>query len=221
MKKSYNSVGAFTLIELLTVIAIIGILAAIIIPTVGAVRISALQSKTKVQLTQWGSAVELFKQEYGYYPIFPDNRVNGSMVYNSTTVSGDNKYFQEVLSGRGLGGGTPATFVSADAAAHNRKRMSFYSFSDTEITSAAKGDPSTGAVRDAFGNVEIAVYVDRNGDGLVNATDAAWTGVRSLDEAGSGTPEAADVKAGVIFYSPGKGGSTDANAQTKLVKSWE
>jgi len=43
---------AFTLIELLTVIAIIGILAAIIIPTVGSVKVSANKAKTKVQFSQ-------------------------------------------------------------------------------------------------------------------------------------------------------------------------
>lgn len=54
-KKSSRS-GAFTLIELLTVIAIIGILAAIIIPTVGAVRKTAQASVCLSNLRQVGLA---------------------------------------------------------------------------------------------------------------------------------------------------------------------
>ncbi len=54
---------AFTLIELLTVIAIIGILAAIIIPTVGKVRNSARSSSALSNAKQLGLANLLFAQE--------------------------------------------------------------------------------------------------------------------------------------------------------------
>lgn len=58
-------VRAFTLIELLTVIAIIGILAAIIIPTVGAVRASAKTSGCASNLRQIGMAMALYANENG------------------------------------------------------------------------------------------------------------------------------------------------------------
>lgn len=51
---------AFTLIELLTVIAIIGILAAIIIPTVGRVRQSARAAQCKSNLRQIGAGLHLY-----------------------------------------------------------------------------------------------------------------------------------------------------------------
>ncbi len=54
---------AFTLIELLTVIAIIGILAAIIIPTVGSVRNKAKSLKCTQQLRTWGQAVRVFTND--------------------------------------------------------------------------------------------------------------------------------------------------------------
>ncbi|MBK1857556.1 type II secretion system protein [Cerasicoccus arenae] len=60
---------AFTLIELLTVVAIIGILAALLIPAVGAVRTSAQKSGGVNALRQTGAAINLFTQEHnGTFP---------------------------------------------------------------------------------------------------------------------------------------------------------
>ena len=51
---------AFTLIELLTVIAIIGILAAILIPTVSRVRLKTMAAKSASNLRQMGMALQQF-----------------------------------------------------------------------------------------------------------------------------------------------------------------
>ena len=66
MKKQTNK--GFTLVELLMVIAIIGLLASILIPTVGTVRENATIAAGKSQLSQYVNAVLQFKNEYGYYP---------------------------------------------------------------------------------------------------------------------------------------------------------
>lgn len=55
--------AAFTLIELLTVIAIIGVLAAILIPTVSAVRIRARTAVSVSNLHQLGLATHLFAND--------------------------------------------------------------------------------------------------------------------------------------------------------------
>jgi prepilin-type N-terminal cleavage/methylation domain-containing protein/prepilin-type processing-associated H-X9-DG protein len=62
---------AFTLIELLTVIAIIGILAAILIPTISKVRASANNSKCVAQLRDWGRVINLYANDNkgNYYTI--------------------------------------------------------------------------------------------------------------------------------------------------------
>ncbi len=56
------------MIELLTVIAIIGILAAILIPVVGSVRDSARQAQNMSNLRQIGSALTLLSDEDGAFP---------------------------------------------------------------------------------------------------------------------------------------------------------
>jgi prepilin-type processing-associated H-X9-DG protein/prepilin-type N-terminal cleavage/methylation domain-containing protein len=64
---------AFTLIELLTVIAVIGILAAILIPVVGRVRDAARSAVCISNLRQLGQASLVFEHDVGHLPwgIFP------------------------------------------------------------------------------------------------------------------------------------------------------
>jgi prepilin-type N-terminal cleavage/methylation domain-containing protein len=61
----------FTLIELLIVIAIIGILAALILPVTGAIKRNATLKKAQAELEQVATAIEAYKAKCGHYP--PDN----------------------------------------------------------------------------------------------------------------------------------------------------
>ncbi len=73
--------SAFTLIELLTVIAIIGILAAILIPVVGAVRESARNSVCQSNLRQWHNAAMLYAGDNnGMIPRVRQNFEDGTSV---------------------------------------------------------------------------------------------------------------------------------------------
>lgn len=68
--RNYPKKCAFTLIELLTVVAIIGVLAAILIPVVGMVRHKANSSTSLSNLRQIGNAVSVYTTDMkGNYPL--------------------------------------------------------------------------------------------------------------------------------------------------------
>ncbi|AOS46049.1 hypothetical protein Verru16b_03144 [Lacunisphaera limnophila] len=192
------------MIELLCVVAVVGILAALIFPSVSAARRSANKAKTKVQFTQWAGAIESFRGEYGYYPAFDaSNLVNGG-------VTAAEHPFHDLLAGRRRDG--TALAAGGPAALQNRKLMRFHSFSDGDFTPG-------GLVRDVFDNTAIAVLVDRDLDGVIRP-GADFT---VLPAVGGSTPAAADmppagVRAGVIFYAPAPG-ATPANPE--FIFSWK
>ena len=72
---------AFTLIELLTVIAIIGILAAILIPVVGSVRESARATNCTSNLRQIGTAMQVYAMENSVLPAARNEDGYGNLIY--------------------------------------------------------------------------------------------------------------------------------------------
>jgi prepilin-type N-terminal cleavage/methylation domain-containing protein len=69
--------AAFTLIELLIVISIIAILAAMIIPVTGAVNRTKIRAKARTELERVATAIDLYKAKLGHYP--PDNPANAAL----------------------------------------------------------------------------------------------------------------------------------------------
>ncbi|HJO22533.1 MAG TPA: prepilin-type N-terminal cleavage/methylation domain-containing protein, partial [Myxococcota bacterium] len=67
MKKLNARRGGFTLIELMIVVAIIGILAAIAIPNFLRFQLKAKSSEGKTNLAAIRTAEESYYAEYGYY----------------------------------------------------------------------------------------------------------------------------------------------------------
>jgi prepilin-type N-terminal cleavage/methylation domain-containing protein len=202
-----NSQHAFTLIELLTVMAIIGILAAIIIPTVSSVRVSANKAKTKVQFNQWAAAIESFRSEYGFYPSFDSsNKVNGSAV-----SSGDHM-FHDILAGRKRDGEA----IGSAASSQNRKRIAFYAFSEGDFTDTESTVPNL--LQDAFGNTEIAVLVDKNLDGRIDSSDYSSAPiVHGISPTIYDIPSNG-IRMSVVFYAP----APDADANNpEFIFSWK
>ncbi len=149
---------AFTLIELLTVIAVIGILAGILIPTVGAARKAAVKSKSRAQMTGYATAIAQFKSQYGYYPT--------GLTDAGASISGEDEFII-ALSGRDPNTNDPATGDWG-----NNRAMRFYSFSEEEFDDADN-------LTDGFGN-EIYIAVDADGNGTItnpSGGDAIRSGV--------------------------------------------
>jgi prepilin-type N-terminal cleavage/methylation domain-containing protein len=202
---------AFTLIELLTVIAIIAILAAILIPVVSAVKVTANKAKTKVQFSQWSAAISLFKQDYGFYPDFGASAPTTDTGVNLSTGSVAQLFF-DVLSGKKPDG----TAINGAALTQNKRRGSYYDFSATELSATGA---TVDSIIDAFGNTEIRVIIDYNYDGLITTGTAAVRAGNATEGFGTAYSPVAfpngGVRAGVVFYSAGKG----SNA-TDIVTSW-
>jgi prepilin-type N-terminal cleavage/methylation domain-containing protein len=67
---------AFTLIELLTVITIIAVLAAFTVPVLTSLKRREYISKTQAELAQLATAIDSYKAVYGFYPPGNANAVN-------------------------------------------------------------------------------------------------------------------------------------------------
>ncbi|MEX2381211.1 MAG: prepilin-type N-terminal cleavage/methylation domain-containing protein [Opitutales bacterium] len=223
---AYARRRAFTLIELLTVIAIIGILAAILIPTVHSVRKSANNTKTKAQFSQWATAIESFRQEYGYYPNFDRNPLSGASnsegrVIRLETVA-QRQNFIEILTGR-LANGDSFPDNPGYRNHPNQKGIQFYSFSESEIS--REGDPFY--VTDAFGNTDIVIVLDMDYNGVIRPRDLPGGNLPTVSPADtpqvSARPElpTEGIRSGILIYSAGAKAGSSGEVRSNLVKSWE
>jgi prepilin-type N-terminal cleavage/methylation domain-containing protein len=170
----------FTLIELLMVIAIIGILAGILIPTVGAVRKQANIAASKSQLSNYVTAIQMFKGEYGFLPFVDSAGSDTVFALNST---GQSTEFIKTLSGRDVDGNV----ISNDDAREtgNRRKIGFHSFSESEFFIDDSDVVQQNQISDRFNNIEIFFVVDADGDGFVEpepASDPIRTSVTAYVE---------------------------------------
>jgi prepilin-type N-terminal cleavage/methylation domain-containing protein len=220
--------SGFTLVELLTVIAIISLLAGLLFPTITAIQFSASRAKTRIQFSQWAIAVEAFRQEYGYYPAFDSsNKVNGGAT---PTASALHSFYDVLVARRRDGSALPAPSDGAPAdppppEAQNIRRIEFIHFPDDELFPATFADLSRrNLIHEAFENPDIAVLVDRNLDGNIDATDyPSLPSVSPPDDPSVALIPSSDdfpangIRAGVLFYCA----PPAARNASQLILSWK
>lgn len=169
--KNNKKISGFTLIELLMVVAIIGILAGILIPTVGAVRKQANIAASQAQLSNYVTALSLFKGEYSYLPFVTSSAdVELDLSQNSTSTE-----FIETLSARDASSGVQKSVNG------NRRLISFHSFSESEFYVNDSDVTDTTQIADRFNNSNIIIVIDGDGDGEITVKDsnAANTDIRA------------------------------------------
>ena len=163
--KENKQVSGFTLIELLMVIAIIGILAGILIPTVGSVRKQANIAASKAQISGYVNAIQMFKGEYGYLPFVTGNS-DEEIALSSPSMC---KEFIETLSGRSITTGK----VLDSAVGGNRRLIGFHSFSESEFFLKDDDSVDPSQLADRFNNKNIIIVIDGDGDQQVTVKDSS------------------------------------------------
>ncbi|MGN6368442.1 MAG: type II secretion system protein [Phycisphaerae bacterium] len=102
----------FTLIELLVVVAIIAVLIAILLPSLGRAKANAVRVQCAANLNQWGKVITMYQQEnYEWFGI--QERIDGKHKLFWNTVAFNNEpslYDNEWSADLGVGGKISAEF---------------------------------------------------------------------------------------------------------------
>ncbi len=169
----------FTLVELLTVIAIIAVLAGILIPAVGAVQENARKASTRAELQGMAGALAQYHAEYRYWPaILRDGEAED--------VGDDMADYVVALTGKTPDGGTPSDEQRSN---QNRKLKNFYTFGDS-----LQEQGGSWVFLNQNNDSSLLVVVDHDGDGIIR-TSQFPAAVRPED----------DIRAKVALWSMDEG----------------
>ena len=93
-KTHRRPIGGFTLVELLIVIAIIAILAALVLAAAGSVQKKGARSRAEAEIAALEAALESFKADNGDYPNNSVPNSSASLVTNLMPTNGGKVYYE-------------------------------------------------------------------------------------------------------------------------------
>lgn len=190
-----KSAPGFTLVELLTVIAIIAILMGLLFPAINIAREQARKAQAKVDVVGIAAAVKQYYVEYGKYPIDPTVApTTGDMLYDPTS-NVSNALLFNIL--RNINVGAPG-----QPNPYNPRAIVFFDGK----TASDPVSPRAGFVPSSSsgGTLTVGAFMDPWGSEYRVAIDADYnnqiTNLPYLDFAGA----TAGPRTGVAVYSYGK-----------------
>jgi type II secretory pathway pseudopilin PulG len=171
---------AFTLLELLAVIGIIGLIAALLFPAVIRTRVQAKKQRARVEIAQIVSALNEYDSTYGRFPVSAEVVEAADALREDMTYGGVIQETHTWLAGPGymadnseLMGGLLDLEYFGDGAptlnqghVQNPKRLKFLEANLRDGTNALPGIGIDGMYRDPWGSPYM-VSLDLNGDGRV------------------------------------------------------
>ena len=147
---------AFTLVELMIVIAIIGVLASLLTPMISSAYTKALATNSKTFMANMASALERYKEDNGDYPKFlHEPRVNLNDADNAASI-------YKMLAAKNPDG---SRLTSADRREFNRRLTTYLDFNMNSV----KKIGGKWKIVDSFGNPNIYVCVDSDSDGFIKS----------------------------------------------------
>jgi prepilin-type N-terminal cleavage/methylation domain-containing protein len=183
----------FTLIEMLTVIGIIAILAAILFPTINIIMTKAKENKAKTQMNAIKTAIMMYYTDYGLYPSHED----------LTDETNYRNLMEYLICADG-----PGAVTSQEYNPRKKRYLDAPSNYTNDSDALGTGEADVGDYADPWGN-RYRIFVDKNYDGTVDSTDNSALGANSL--VGS-----------IFIYSFGKNGTDDSFiAGTDDLCSWK
>ena len=200
---------AFTLIELLTVIAIIAILMGLLFPVFGVVKEQARKAEARAACVAIVNAARHYNTEYGKYPV----------LGNATTASAPDLWYGDTTLGAakdnsGLFNTLRAKAVASGAVDYNPRKIVFFEGKDAKDPAAPKGGFSptggsgiVGAFYDPWG-AQYNVILDSDYDNVI-------TTVPHLDYKGA----TKGPQTGCVAFALGKDGIVGSSTTSGNYKS--
>lgn len=207
----------FTLVEILTVIAIIAILMGLLLPVMSTAQRKGKENKARAAIQSIKFAIEQYENDYGILPKF--GTVAGDMVFNETiaksqdksaaSTNADSKTYDQFMELLTLANKDDGTAVSNE----NTKKIRYLEAPANKVKDVNKNEGYF--ILDPWGR-RYGIVIDNNYDGMIGNGGSASD--RTFDE---GVKTGQKLRAKVAVFSYGALKENAADDSTYHITSWK